>query len=65
MKKRYGMIYVDKDNEGRERWKGYVKRRFTGIGISSPQWRKYLRLQKDITEMSGSVTEPDNNYIAC
>ncbi|MGU0172722.1 hypothetical protein ACVXG8_26910 [Escherichia coli] len=27
-KKRYGMIYVNKATKGRERWNGYVKRRF-------------------------------------
>lgn len=46
MKKRYGMIYVDKDNEGKERWKGYVKRRFTGIGISSPTMAKIFETSK-------------------
>lgn len=29
-----------KTTKGRERWKGYVKRRFTGIGISSPTMAK-------------------------
>ncbi len=51
MKKRYGMIYVDKTTKGRERWNGYVKRRFTGIGSHRQQWRKYLRLEEDITEI--------------
>ena len=56
MKKRYGMIYVDKDNEG----KGTLERIRKSIvllvsGSHRQQWRKYMRLQEDITEMSGSV----------
>ena len=44
-----------KDNEGKERWNGYVKRRFTSIRISSPAMAKMFEVEEDITEMSGSV----------
>ena len=40
MKKRYGMIYVDKDNEGKGTLERIRKASFTGIGISSPTMAK-------------------------
>ena len=58
MKKRYGMIYVDKDNEGKGTLERIRKASFYWYrDPHRQQWRKYLRLEEDITEMSGSVDQ--------
>lgn len=66
MKKRYGMIYVDKDNEG----KGTLER----IRKASFYWYRDLianngeniwDFRKILRRYQALWSEPDNNYIAC
>ena len=66
MKKRYGMIYVDKDNEG----KGTLER----IRKASFYWYRDLianngeniwDFRKILRRCQALWSEPDNNYIAC
>lgn len=43
MKKRYGYIYVDRDNEGKARLKGRERKVFIGIKTSSRQMEKVCK----------------------